>query len=223
MGAELTFLKAIGLLGTFWALAGGTALANPLTLDDCYAAALKRSELVGLQQEAITQAEERVRQAGGAIFPTLSGSASRTWQDTTGTILTSTGNTVSLGATQPLFRGLREFAALRQAKTLRQAGFSAQKQAEVQLYKDVARAYYTVLADEKDLENLQAEIDLTSKRVAELRERIRIGRSRVSESLTVETTARAAQGGARRTGVSNRTPGPKPASLPHRGTDVRAA
>src|SRR4051794_24108516 len=57
------------------------APSSGLTLEDCYAAAVKRSELIGNQVELIVQAEETFRQAYGSILPSINGSASRTWQE----------------------------------------------------------------------------------------------------------------------------------------------
>src|SRR4051812_48246359 len=51
-------------------------------LNECYDAAVHRSELVAIQQELINQAEEHVKQSVGAILPNISGSASRRWQQT---------------------------------------------------------------------------------------------------------------------------------------------
>jgi outer membrane protein TolC len=65
-----------------WALA--TALtaqaAEPLLLDDYYRAALRRSEVVAVQQELITQAQERYEQATSALLPNLEGGAAYTRQ-----------------------------------------------------------------------------------------------------------------------------------------------
>lgn len=165
-----------------------------LTLDDCYAAALKRSEVIGTQVELIVQAEETIKQAYGSILPGITGSASRTWQEpvnngTGSSIFPSTQDLVKLTATQPLFRGLREFAGIRQAKGLDQATVEDKRAAEVQLYKDTSQAFFNVLFFERDLANINTELELYRKRVTELNERIRIGRSRVSEVLTIESSA----------------------------------
>lgn len=165
----------------------------PLSLDDCYAAALKRSENVATQAELIEQAEEKARQAKGGLLPSVSAIASRRWQQP---VENGTGNAISpatqdlahLNLSQPIFRGLREFAALRQAGALRAAALHLYRQAEILLYRDVAQAFYSVQSLERDLANVESQVGLFGQRVRELEERIRIGRSRVSEKLTIQAS-----------------------------------
>jgi outer membrane protein len=168
--------------------------AGPLTLADYYAAALKRSEVIATQSELIRQAEERTRQANAALLPTVSGFASRLWLDELPPGTSTTPSTfdrqtlAKLTATQPLFRGFREFAAIRQSEALRGAQADDYRNARVLLFKDVVVNFYTVLALESDLRNLEEEIRLNEERLKDIQARIRIGRSRVSEALNVETT-----------------------------------
>ncbi len=162
------------------------------TLTECFLAALERSEAMAIQSEWIIQAEERVKQSFGTVLPTVSGTASRLWQEPINAAVGANPNfnsiqdNVRFSATQPLFRGLREFAALQQSKRLLDAQGFARKQAESQLYQDVATSFYAVMSLDQELENLTGEIALYGKRVSELEERARIGRSRKTEVLSVE-------------------------------------
>jgi len=172
-------------------LASAPAAAG-LTLDDAWTAALARSEAVGVAREQAVQAAERVRQAGGAVLPSVSGVASYLVQDEVKgalgkSIAPATQPFAKLTATQPLFRGLREFAALRAAKGLARAADESRRQAEAQLYGDVAQAYYAVLAAEADVAALASELDATATRITELEGRVRIGRSRQSEVLAARS------------------------------------
>lgn len=182
---------AFGILMVAMAGARLAVAAAPLPLDEYFAAALVRSEVVAGQGELIRQAEERYRQASGALYPTLSGIATYTWQDR-GALNTSISPTrqpnARLNATQPLFRGLREFAAMRQTQALVDAQSAAYRQARVQLFKDVAQNFFDVLTLEQDLINLEEQIDLNRAREQELQDRVRIGRSRIGEILTVQST-----------------------------------
>jgi outer membrane protein len=164
--------------------------AGALTLDDYFAHALARSEVVATQSELIQQAEERYQQAKAALRPTIDGVASRTWldkgaRDTTENP-TSQPNS-RLTATQPLFRGFRDFAAMRQTQALVGAQGEDYRQARTQLFKDVAQNFYNVLAFEQDLRNLDEQVNQNLNREKELRDRVRIGRSRTGEVLTVQT------------------------------------
>jgi outer membrane protein len=168
--------------------------AETLTLDEYYAAALKRSEVVATQIELIRQAEEHYTQANSALRPTVNGVASYTRQDPipAGDLSTSTSpnrqSVAKLTATQPLFRGFREFAALRQTKALLGAQDQDYRNARTQLFKDVVQNFYTVLSIEQDLKNLGEEINQNIDREKELNDRVRIGRSRIGEVLSVQST-----------------------------------
>jgi len=168
--------------------------AGALTLDEYFAAALKRSEVVATQGELIRQAEERYKQANSALRPTVNGVASYTRQDPipAGELSTSTSpNRQSLAritATQPLFRGFREFAALRQTQALLGAQDQDYRNARTQLFMDVTQNFYTVLSIEQDLKNFGEEINQNIDREKELNSRVRIGRSRIGEVLSVQST-----------------------------------
>ena len=165
---------------------------EPLSLKNCFKAALKRSEVLATQQELVVQAEENYHRAWGAILPAINGSYSYFHQDAPG--LTSSGNTQSsagqqtlkITADQPLFRGFRDFAALNVAKDFITAQEQARQWAGMQLFRDVARAFYTCLAVQKDLDVLDNELGLYQKRIKELQDRLAIGRSRITEVLTVQ-------------------------------------
>ena len=77
----LSTALAVGLLISCLSAAATDQSAVALTLDETFAQALVRSEVVATQSELIRQAEERYQQADAAIYPTVSGFASYTWQD----------------------------------------------------------------------------------------------------------------------------------------------
>jgi len=165
--------------------------AGALTLDDYFAQALVRSEVVATQSELIRQAEERYQQADAALYPTVSGVASYTWLDkgAADTAMSPTRQPLArLSATQPLFRGFREFAAVRQSQALVDAQGDDYQNARVQLFKDVAQNFYDVLTLEQELKNLDEQIGQYQQREKELQERVRIGRTRSGEVLTVQAT-----------------------------------
>lgn len=181
---------ACGLLISAASLLAHDAAAQALTLNDYFAAALRRSEVIATQSELIRQAEERYRQATGALLPTIDGVGSYTWLDS-GARDTTTYPTrqplARVALTQPLFRGFREFAAIRQNEALLGAQSEDSRNARVQLFKDVTQNFYDVVALEQDLANLDEQVRQNLQREEELQARIRIGRSRVGEVLTVQT------------------------------------
>jgi outer membrane protein len=185
---------ACGLLICTAFPAGRGVAAQELTLDDYFAAAVRRSEVIATQSELIRQAEERYKQATAALLPTISGYGSYLWQDPLPTGAPSTPSNLSrqplakVTATQPLFRGFREIAAMRQTEALISAQSDDYQNARVLLFKDVVQNYYNVLAIERDIFNLGEEIRLNHEREKEIQARVRIGRSRVSELLNVQST-----------------------------------
>jgi outer membrane protein len=184
-------IRIVALVLCLWGAVRPVAAAGALTLDDYFAQALERSEVVATQGELIQQAEERYRQAGAALRPTVSGIATYSRQESgaLNTSITPTSQTnARLTATQPLFRGFREFAARRQTQALVDAQGEDYRQARTQLFKDVAQNFYDVLALEQDLRNLDEQINQSLEREKELRARVRIGRSRPGEILTVQST-----------------------------------
>jgi outer membrane protein len=166
--------------------------APQMNLDEYFQAALQRSEDLASQQELIYQAEEKLSQTKGAILPTVNGNLSYLKQDappqgTASSISPQDQTTARIAAVQPLFRGFREFAALRQQKDLLESTQQNRQQATLVLFQDVVQNFYQILTYEKDLGNLTNEIQLNQKRLNELQTYLRIGRSRESEVLTLES------------------------------------
>jgi outer membrane protein len=166
--------------------------SDGLDLNGAFAAALKQSESLASQQELVLQAEDRYKQALGNVLPSVTASALWFLQD--GHALpkspgsaTAQQTTYKLSADQPLFRGLREYAALRLAKGQVAYQDLANRWAALQLYGDTAQAYYGVLSLRKDLESQLKEVDLYDKRIKDLQDFVRIGRSRQSDVLTIQS------------------------------------
>lgn len=175
------------LISSFYVAAESQGYAA--NLEDCYRGALARSEDVATQGELLNQAEEKYKQAIGSVLPQISGTAQELWQDNSSQspLFPSNQPLVKLTATQALFQGFREFAALRQSKSNIRAQEEAKRQAATQLYKDVSTSFYTVIASERDILNLQSEIGFYDRRIADLKQFYKIGRSRLSEVLTSQS------------------------------------
>ncbi len=162
------------------------------SLKDAYLAALKTSETLNVQKELVVQADEGLSQANGALFPTISGSYSFLNQATpssvTGSaIFPASQSTGRLTLTQPLFRGLRDFAALRQKRFLVGSQLGAYQVAARQLFYDVATAYYNVLIYQSDVKNYEAVIEVNLKRLKELDRFFKIGRAQLTDVLTFKS------------------------------------
>lgn len=168
-----------------------TFASDQVNLDQCFQAAFKRSEIIGNQIQLINQVEETYKRAIGSVLPNLSASASYGIQQevsgTAGSFYPATQPLVKITASQPLFQGLREFAGLRQTQAAIQVQNHSKTLASIQLYQDVATNFYAIASLQKDLKNIQQELGLYEKRIEELNEFVKIGRSRESEVLTVQT------------------------------------
>ncbi len=182
------------------------ALAS-FTLKDSYEAAIEKTESVKAQQSRVEQAQARDTQAHSAVIPHfyLNGAYGRADGNASSTTTTgsstggaagspsfSLGNssesyTVRLNAVQPLFHGFREFAGIEASNADVASNKYLTEAARLSLYDLVAQAFYSVLAAEKDLANLQAQLTLTTDRIKELTARTRVGRSRQTELLAAES------------------------------------
>ncbi|MDD5456186.1 MAG: TolC family protein [Candidatus Margulisbacteria bacterium] len=163
------------------------AQSNSYSLEDCFPLALSRSEVLADEQEQVIQAEERYKQAVAALFPNVGGVISHTKQDPSGTIYTDQVN-IKLTATQPLFRGFRLVGAIKQNESLLKAQKQAKEAAALLIYADVSRSFYLLLYLQRDKQLLEEQLSLYDKRLQELTERYKIGRSRQTEILSFEVS-----------------------------------
>lgn len=178
-----------------------TPAASPapalLTLQDCYALALQRSETIAVHQEHINETSGRLLQALSTILPRASYDISERRQDGGG------GGSGLAGAftlrevperkfvfSQPLFSGFKEFAALAVSRAERQQRLAEKRRAEQLLFVDVTDAFYLLLEQREDLAALAAIRQALTERLQELGGRQRLGRSRASETASAEAQLR---------------------------------
>ena len=169
------------------------AANSELTLQEAFQRSLMRSESVAITGEEMAQAQARFYRSFDYFVPTAHFEVTRTWQDTRGG---STSSEVASDAqrqmtpqkkfvfSQPIFSGFKELAALQGAGADKKQQAYALKRAKELLFIDVMEAFYAVLENEKDEEALTTTHELLSKRLQELEGRIKLGRSRESESKT---------------------------------------
>ena len=189
-------MKRISLFLLFVLLAGLQKIplswAEPqtqnLTLADCYALALKRSEQIAIRQELITEAEGRFSQALSGILPRVSFSSSDKRQDGSGDSQFTLRKVPErkFVFTQPLFAGFKEFSAMAAEKAEGRQRVLEKKRAEQLLFLNVSDAYYLLLEKREDLRILQSVQKTLSGRLQELQQRERVGRSRTSEVVGTE-------------------------------------
>lgn len=181
-----------------WSLVPGPAFAQtPLTLPDCFDKALTLSERVAISEAEIGVMEKKYAQAVGAILPSVHFIASEFLQDDSatsegagniGTTLTRFSTpTIKFNAKQPVFSGLREYFALSATKAQRRQSRAQFEEAKRNLFLDVANSFYTVIQLEEDLKILKKIEQTLLNRLAESRDRTRLGKARSSERINTES------------------------------------
>lgn len=170
--------------------------ARAINLDQAVESTLQKNELVGQSRAQLKQVEEQVSQVKGAIYPNLFLNGTYLIQPKPSDPIAQDffperQTTANLTLTQPLFRGFREFAAVRRQKNI----LGAQQQSHVlnimKLYQQVAESYMNVLALEQDIRNIEAQRSIYQNRIKDLQARTRRGESSATETLTAQSTAAA--------------------------------
>lgn len=161
-----------------------------LTLHEAYALALHRSETLAIEGEELTRLRAQFDRAVAAVLPTVAFKAGYLRQEEVVSELSSftlpERREYKFTLRQPLFSGLRDFHALRQAGALADAKEHDLRRARLLVFVDLARAFYTVLLARQDFATTEHTLKLARERLAELVERNRVGMARRSEVLAQE-------------------------------------
>lgn len=160
----------------------------PLTLADCYSLALKQSETIAIDAEAIKITETHFLQALSIILPHISFISTDTREEepndpgtTFATLKPASSSERKFNVTQTLFNGFKAFAAIRGSDYERGQRVNEKIRAEQLLLVDVANAFYLLKEKREDLKALQKIRLALRNRIRELRKRENLGRSRPSE------------------------------------------
>ena len=173
------------------------ALAQtPLTLEECYQLALKKSEQISIKEQDIRNAESKYAQAIGAVLPNVRFKGSEFLQDdssnpegagSVGATLTRFSTPLlTFNAKQPIFQGLREFYGLASVRAQKRATQAQLEHAKRLLFMDVVNAFYTVIQIEQEKQTLMDSQKALQERMTELRERVQLGKSRRSDEINTE-------------------------------------
>ena len=166
--------------------------SGTLTLAECFALALKRSEEIAIQTELLAETEGRFLQALSTALPHVSFSSSDKRQDGSGSSAFTLKHVPErkFVFTQPLFAGFKEFAAIAGSRAERRQRTHEKTRAEQLLFVDVADAFHLLLEKREDLGALETIRAALIERIDELKEREQLGRSRQSEVASAETQLR---------------------------------
>ncbi len=163
-----------------------------ISLEEAYQSARARTETEGLQVSEVEQSHQRLTQARAGILPSLvlNGTYTRQQMPPASSVNAFTRadqHQVRLTLSQPVFRGLREFAALDVAHAGWQGEQARLRQARRSLYASVAQSFYRLAQAEVDTANLLELLQVSRRRAEDVRGRVRIGRSRSGDLLAAET------------------------------------
>ncbi len=170
-----------------------------LNLEDCFKLALQQSETIAIRKEIVsaTQADffSAASEAIGDADFVMNYHRQKVLKTSEGSSVGSTFNAPNrrdreFVISQPLFQGFKTLGALQGAGSLKKQRVGERIRAEQLLFLDVTNAFYDVLRYQKDVEIIQGIHDLFTERMADLREREKIGRSRHSETVTAESRMR---------------------------------
>ncbi len=187
-----------------------TSVVWSADLDQAVQSSLQKNEVVGQSRSQLGQVREQVKQTQSAIYPNLSVIGTHLVQPrlddaAAREFFPENQTTASLTLSQPLFRGFREFAAVRRQKDLLSAQELTRLSQMMNLYQQVAESYLNVLAIEQDLRNVDAQRKIYADRIRDLQGRTRRGESSATESLTAQSTAAALDADFQLLGVSLRS------------------
>lgn len=148
-----------------------------------------QSELLEAAQSREEQARERKDRARGTLFPQLTGRYSFTEIDPLpgepSPFRRRNQYTVLVNLNQPIYRGdaISAFSFARMDIDLQKR---LKEQQGLSLWMDVGDAYYNLWRAKIDLENIRQLRRFSEERVGELKERVRVGRSRKGELLQAQ-------------------------------------
>jgi len=161
--------------------------AQGLTLHEAFHLAKQNTSRIqnSILDEEISQAEKR--QVSTTLFPRLSVISNNTWRDEVGGsgVVSSFGrryqHTAQVTLKQPLFQGGAEYNLLKAARRYPEIAQWSRQQEEVDLYADLAKAFYEYLTAQADQNTLKEQMALLDQRIKYLNSRVKIGRSKKTE------------------------------------------
>lgn len=168
---------------------------DTLNLSSCYELALLRMESIGLSEQEIRIAQARYREAIGAALPSVHVLGDQFIFKDRGTDFNSPVAGGGFGSENlqprqarvnvkvPLFSGLRDIQIAKAAKAEVEGNRQTLRQVRQNLYLNVAESFYQVLSYEEDLQILADVQKTLNDRSDELDKRVKLGKSRDSESL----------------------------------------
>lgn len=163
------------------------ASAQTVTLREAFLSALKNSESIAINEQAIRAAEALYRQALGGSLPQLAFLGEAAWQDKANSNRFGKPDTeLVLSLFKTGLSGYRELAAVKAAKHAAGERDHLRRRAEQLLLGDVSGAFFGLLQARENVVATEELIKLAGARLSELRDRVRVGRTREADAIGQE-------------------------------------
>lgn len=188
MRAPISILLIIAISFPYAASAEQSALEQ-LTLKEAYKLALVRSETIAISQEVINETRGRFLQAFNGVLPQVSFVDTEKYQDAKRDDTVNRRYTPqrAFSFSQPLFSGFKEFAAIAGSKAEKKQRQQELIRAKQLLFIDVSDAFYLYKSYSEDVMALEEVDKALTDRLAELKRREALGRSKQSEVASTES------------------------------------
>lgn len=170
-----------------------------MDLQMVYQQALDSSESLKIQNQNVYQRQEDLKQARGSLLPSLQYNYRWFTQEVPpgasnfSSLRQENQYTSQLKLTQPLFRGMAEYAGLEATDLNFEAAKAAYESEKLTLYTDVAELFFQYLRSEAEIKNLKELLGNLKDREGELGKRARIGRSDQADLLSAKSQATLAE------------------------------
>ncbi|HLE12484.1 MAG: hypothetical protein A2504_07670 [Bdellovibrionales bacterium RIFOXYD12_FULL_39_22] len=159
--------------------ASASLLAQLTTLPELYKKAATSAATIAMSESRIAQKDAKLEQIKGEYLPMVSLATNYAIEDG--------AHQGKIALSQSLYNGGKSLASWQIVKIEKKLEEYNFLKAQVKLYLEVATAFFKYHSAGQDMINLQASIELTNKRLMELKQRRAIGRSRQGEVLMAES------------------------------------
>lgn len=177
------------MLFSFFFLFSQATAGTPDGLRQLHSLAQKQSEAIKIAESREKQADERKSRAGGTLLPTVTGRYNYTEIDpppgasSAFTRINQYSALVNLN--QPIYRA-GAYSAYSFTKVDLELQQRLREQEGLGLWQATTEGYYNLWMAKNDLENIKKLREFSEERAKELRERVRVGRSRKGELMQAE-------------------------------------
>lgn len=163
-------------------------LSRPLNLSDCYALALRQSEIIAIDENSIRVAEARFLQAMSVMMPYISFESKDTQESipndggtTFSTLKPTKSSERQFQIRQTLFSGFKAISGMKGTNLEKKQRIYDKIRAEQLLLVDVSNAFYLYIEKKEDMKATLRIKKALFDRIKELKFREDLGRSRASE------------------------------------------